>query len=111
LKIMTGKVIDVAGWDVAAVIAEQRGLILFDLWSPTCAPCRALAPILDDLAADFVDELRICKVNVAVDEAIAKPFAARTLPTLALYRDGVEIDRVVGLKSRGHLTAWLESHL
>jgi len=108
---MTGKVIDVTGSDVAAVIAEQSGLILFDLWSPTCAPCRALAPILDDLAADFVDELQICKLNVEADEAIAKPFAARALPTLALYRDGLEIDRMVGLKSRGQLTAWLESHL
>ncbi len=108
---MTGKVIDVTGSDVAAVIAERDGLILFDLWSPTCAPCRALAPILDDLAADFADELQICKLDVEADKAIAKPFAARALPTLALYRAGMEIDRMVGLKSRGQLTAWLESHL
>ena len=108
---MTGKVIDVTGTDVAAVIAEQGGLILFDLWSPTCAPCQALAPILDDLAIDFANEMRICKLNVQADEAMAKAFAARALPTLALYRDGAEIDRLIGLKSRGQLTAWLESHL
>jgi thioredoxin 1 len=108
---MTGKVIDVTGTDVATVIAQQSGLILFDLWSPTCAPCRALAPILDDLAADFAGEVQICKLNVEADEAMAKPFAARALPTLALYRDGAEIDRQIGLQSRGQLTTWLESHL
>ena len=107
---MTRKVTDVTGMDFADVTAQQ-GATLFDLWSPACAPCTALAPILDDLANDFAGELRICKADVAADTALGDRFAVRSLPTLALYRDGAEIDRIVGFRSRAQLTAWLEDHL
>lgn len=107
---MVRKVTDVTGMDFVEVTAGQD-LTLFDLWSPTCTPCLALAPILDDLAADFAGEVRICKADVAADLALAERFAVRSLPTLALYRGGVELDRIVGLRSRAQLTAWLERYV
>lgn len=107
---MVHKVADVTGADFAQVTA-QRGMVLFDLWSRDCAPCAALAPILDDLARDFAGEVRICKADVATDTVLGERFAVRSLPTLALYRDGAEIDRVIGFQSRAQLTAWLERHL
>lgn len=107
---MTRKVSDITGMDFADVTGQQ-GTTLFDLWSPGCAPCATLAPILDDLAHDFAGEVRVCKADVAADTALGEGFAVRSLPTLALYRDGVEIDRIVGLRSRAQLTSWLESHL
>ena len=108
---MDDKVTDITGMDFAAVMAGWDGLILFDLWTPDCTPCRALAPILDDLAADFAGEVRIFKADISADLALAERFAARAVPTLALYRGGQEIDRIVGLRSRAQLTAWLESHV
>lgn len=107
---MARKVTDVTGMDFADVTA-QHGTTLFDLWSPGCAPCAALAPILDDLAQDFDGEVRICKADVAADTALGARFAVRSVPTLALYRDGAEVDRIVGLRSRAQLTAWIEDHL
>lgn len=107
---MAGKVIDVTGADFAEVTG-QSGWTLFDLWSPTCAPCRTLATVLDDLASDFSGEVRMCKVDVSADEALGERFAAQALPTLALYRDGQEVDRIVGGRSRAQLNSWLESHL
>ena len=107
---MTSKVTDVTGMDFAAVTAQQ-GTTLFDLWSPGCAPCAALAPILDDLGRDFDGEVRICKADVAADTALGAGFSVRSVPTLALYRDGAEVDRVVGFRSRAQLTAWIEDHL
>jgi thioredoxin 1 len=107
---MVRKVTDITGMDFAEVTAGQ-GTTLFDLWSPTCTPCLALAPILDDLAADFAGEVRICKADIAADTALAERFAVQSVPTLALYRDGAEIDRMVGFRSRAQLTAWLESYV
>jgi thioredoxin 1 len=107
---MNRKVSDVTGMDFADVIAQQ-GTTLFDLWSPSCAPCAALAPILDDLANDFAGEVRICKADIVADTALGERFGVRSLPTLALYRDGTEVDRIVGFRSRAQLTMWLESHL
>ncbi len=107
---MAGKTIDVTDRDIARMI-EQPGATLLDFWSRDCAPCRTLAPVLDDLARDFADELRIGKVDVGGDATLAERFGARSLPTLVLYRDGREVDRVVGARSRSQLTAWLESRL
>lgn len=107
---MGRKIADVTGKDFAEITA-QPGMTLFDLWSPTCAPCTALAPILDDLARDFAGEVRICKADVAADSRLAACFSAGALPTLTLYRDGTELDRLVGFRSRAQLTAWLEGHL
>lgn len=107
---MAGKTIDVTDRDIARMI-EQPGATLLDFWSQDCAPCRTLAPVLDDLARDFADELRIGKVDVGGDAALAERFGARSLPTLVLYRDGREVDRVVGARSRSQLTAWLENRL
>lgn len=108
---MSVRVSDITNMDFATATAGSEKMVLLDLWSPTCAPCQALSPILDDLAADFAGEVRVCKADVSRDLALAERFAARSLPTLALCRDGVEVDRVVGLRSRAQLTMWLESHL
>jgi thioredoxin 1 len=108
---MAAKIIDITGMDFATATADGAEMVLLDLWSPTCAPCKALAPILDDLAADFAGEVQVYKADVSRDQALAERFAARSLPTLALCRGGVEIDRIVGLRSRAQLTLWLESHL
>jgi len=107
---MAYKVTDVTGMDFADMTAQQ-GMTLFDLWSPDCAPCRALAPILDDLANEFAGEVRICKADIAADTGLGERFAVRALPTLALYRDGAEVDRIIGFRSRADLTSWLERHL
>ena len=107
---MAQKVIDVTGMDFEEVIGV-RGLTLFDLWSPRCAPCLALGPILADLAADFEGEVRICKADVTVSPSLTEGFDARSLPTLVLYFDGGEVDRIIGLRSRAELSSWLESHL
>ncbi|MGN7159239.1 thioredoxin family protein [Sphingomonas sp. SAFR-052] len=107
---MARTITDVTGMDFAEVTAGQE-MTLFDLWSPGCAPCTALAPILDDLANDFAGEVRICKADVAADARLGDRFAVRSVPTLALYRDGAEIDRIVGFRSRAQLTAWIEGYL
>lgn len=107
---MNGKVVKVddAGFDA---VAGRRGLTLFDLWSPGCQPCRTLMPILEDLAADFADDVAFCKVDVEAEAMVRDRLAARNLPTLVLYRDGAELDRLVGLRSRSQLTTWIEANL
>ncbi|QQN74731.1 co-chaperone YbbN [Croceicoccus sp. YJ47] len=94
-----------------AELTRYAGLTLFDLFSPSCAPCRTLAPVLDDLAADFAGAIRVFKVDVSADPSVAEHFGPRAFPTLILYRDGEEIDRIVGLRSRAQLAYWIENHL
>lgn len=94
-----------------AAITGPHGLILVDLWSPGCVPCRALGPILDDLAADFAGELAVCKVDVEAEPDLRARLRIRGVPTLALFRDGQEVDRVLGIRTRSELSRWIEEHL
>lgn len=105
------KIINVTAATFDTAVAERDGLVLVDLWSPGCMPCRAIAPIVDDLAADFAGDLAVCKVDVDAEPLLSERLAARGVPTLALYRDGKEVGRVLGVHTRSHLVRWIEGHL
>lgn len=100
--------VDAADFDV---VAERQGLTVFDLWSPGCQPCITLLPIIEDLAADFAGDVAFCKIDVEAEAGMRDRLVARALPTLVLYRNGAEVDRVVGLRTRSQLMQWIEAHL
>ncbi len=105
------KIIDVTAATFDTAVAARAGLVLIDLWSPGCVPCRALAPIVDDLAADYVGQVAVCKIDVDAEPSLSERLAIRGVPTLVLYRDGREVDRVLGIRTRSHLSQWIEEHL
>jgi thioredoxin 1 len=96
---------------LAEAIAPGNRLVLVDYWAPWCAPCRAIAPILEDLAADFAGSVNVHKVDIQENPSVRETMKVQGIPLLALYRDGKEVDRQVGIKSRAELTKWLEAHL
>jgi thioredoxin len=71
-----------------------------DLWAPWCGPCRAVAPILEQLAAEHAGKLKVVKVNVDEEPALSRRFDARSIPLLVIMRDGREADRIVGAVPR-----------
>lgn len=107
---MEGKVLTLDGTRFEA-ISRWCGLTVLDLWSPTCGPCHTLLPILEDLAGDFAADVAFFKVDVEDDPALRERLGVRSLPTLILYRDGSEIDRIRGMHTRSNLTMWIEAHL
>ncbi|EPN6935933.1 co-chaperone YbbN [Klebsiella variicola] len=82
-------------------------LVLLDLWAPWCQPCRTLAPLLETLARDGAPTLTVAKINVEKYPAAQQRFAVRGLPTLLLFRAGVEISRQLGVKTLPQLRTWL----
>jgi thioredoxin 2 len=85
--------------------------VLVDLWAPWCGPCRMVSPALERLAQKYAGRLKLVKVNVDEAPATARRFDSRSIPTLALLRDGRELDRTVGAAPEAHLDAWLSRHL
>ncbi len=70
--------------------------VLVDLWAPWCGPCRVVSPMLEELGAEFAGRLKVIKVNVDDNPALAQRFGAMSIPTLVVIRDGRVVDRLVG---------------
>ena len=79
--------------------------VVVDFWAPWCGPCKAIAPILEELAAELGDAVKICKVNVDDNSEISAKFEIRAIPTILVFKDGVVSDTIVGLTSKDDLKA------
>lgn len=78
-------------------------LVLVDFWAEWCAPCRMMAPILNEIAGELPDGSFVGKVNVETYQSMAQRFNVRNIPTLILFKDGKEINRFVGVKTKDYL--------
>ena len=90
--------LDEAGLDDVLLQSEQP--ILVDFWAPWCGPCRAMAPALESAAQSLSGGAKVFKVNVDDNPAVSPRFNLRGIPTLILFKDGREADRLVGLSSK-----------
>ena len=98
-----------AGFDAA--IEEGAGLTLVDFWAPWCAPCRAVAPILDELAHEYEGRMTVAKVNVDDNPGAAARFGIQSIPTLLLFRGGELVQRIVGAPPKRLLRGEIEAQL
>ncbi len=93
------------------LVATSSLPVLIDLWAPWCGPCKAIAPALEQLAADRAGKLRIAKVNVDNAPNLSSKLGVQGIPTMVLYKDGKEIARQVGALPGHKIAAWADGAL
>jgi thioredoxin 1 len=81
----------------------KNRLVLVDFWAAWCAPCRMMAPVLNDVAGELNGSSYVGKVNIEQYQSLAQKYQVRNIPTMILFRDGKEINRIVGVKNKEFL--------
>lgn len=93
------------------VVSVTDRPVLVDFWADWCGPCHAIAPVLEELAAEYGERLTIAKLNVDENSAKAAAFGIRSIPTLMLFQGGQPVQTLVGVQPKSALKAAIESRL
>lgn len=93
------------------VVLKAKTPVLIDFWAPWCAPCRFVAPIVEELADEYDGRVTFCKLNCDEAPSLAGQFGIRAIPTLLLFKDGKPASSIVGLRPKAELKRHIEQAL
>ncbi|BES83229.1 thioredoxin [Pectobacterium araliae] len=108
---MSQFVVNLSHDDLETHLKAGSGTILVDFWAPWCGPCLAYAPMIEELAVQYQSRVMVAKLDVEANPAASERFSVRGVPTLIVFKDGVEVARNVGGLNKTRLSLLLDKNL
>lgn len=105
------KVVQLSDDSFEGEVLKSSTPVLVDFWASWCAPCKAISPVIDGLAAEYEGKVKIAKLNVDENPATPGQYGVRGIPTLILFKDGQVIDQVVGAVPKNQLEGLIKKAL
>lgn len=109
--LFTGKPVEMNGAQFTRALQKSDQTLVVDFWAPWCGPCQSFAPTFSQAAAQFEPKARFIKINTEAEQQIAAQFGIRSIPTLAVFRNGQEIERLSGALPSQEFSRWLQQFI
>jgi len=109
--IWTGKPVELSDDNFAKYVSKNDMPVVVDFWASWCGPCQMMAPVFSEVANEMKDQALFAKVNTEHAQQTSAQFAIRSIPTLAVFRNGKEVDRIAGALPGPQLKQWIQQAL
>ena len=105
------KVLHVTDQDFDERVIKGKGVILVDFWAEWCGPCRMVAPVLEELAVEYEGQITVTKLNVDENRETAARFGIQSIPTILFFKDGSQVEQIIGALPKSTIKAKVQQHL
>ncbi len=105
------EIIDTTDADFTSDVTETDRIVIVDLWAEWCGPCKMIEPVLKEIAEEYNDKVKVVRINIDQNQNTPVKFSVMNIPTLLFFKNGKEIDRVIGAVPKRLLTKKLDGHL
>ncbi|WP_455477797.1 thioredoxin [Bartonella sp. B10] len=92
-------------------VLDSSSPVVVDFWAEWCGPCKMIAPILDEIAIEMKDKIKIAKINIDENPELATQYGVRSIPTLLMFKNGTVSSNIVGANSKKNLSEWIQNNL